>query len=43
MLGMFLLPAFIRLGPEYQDLLSPCDGMYVCTEDFGLYSHLKEF
>ena len=32
MLGVFLLPAFIRLGHEYQDLLSLCDGMHVCTD-----------
>ena len=27
MLGVFLLPAFTRLGHESQDLLSPCDEM----------------
>ena len=32
MLGMFLLPAFTRLGHERQDLLSPCDEMHVCTD-----------
>ena len=32
MLGVFLLPEFIRLGDEFQDLLSPCDGMHVCTD-----------
>ena len=32
MLGVFLLLAFARLGHECQDLLSPCDGMYVCTD-----------
>ena len=32
MLGVFLLPAFTRLGHEHQDLLSPCDGMHVCTD-----------
>ena len=31
MLGVFLLPAFTRLGHERQDLLSPCDEMHVCT------------
>ena len=31
MLGVFLLPEFTRLAYECQDLLSPCDGMYVCT------------
>ena len=29
-LGVFLLPAFIRLGHECQDLLSACDGTHVC-------------
>ena len=32
MLGVFLLPALTRLGHERQDLLSPCDGMHVCTD-----------
>ena len=32
MLGVFLLLAFTRLGHECQDLLSLCDGMYVCTD-----------
>ena len=32
MLGVFLLPAFTRLGHERQDLLSPCDWMHVCTD-----------
>ena len=40
-LGVFLLPAFTRLGHERQDLLSPCDEMH--TLDLGLYSHPKEF
>ena len=31
-LGVFLLPAFTRLGHECQDLLSPCDGMHVFTD-----------
>ena len=31
-LGVFLLPAFTRLGHEYQDLLSLCDEMHVCTD-----------
>ena len=43
MLGVFLLLAFTCLGHERQDLLSPCDGMHVCTDDLGLCSHLKEF
>ena len=41
-LGVFLLPAFIHLGHECQDLLSLCDGMHVCRLDLGLYSHPKE-
>ena len=32
MLGVFLLPAFTRLGHECQDLLSPCDEVHVCTD-----------
>ena len=32
MLGVFLLPAFTHLGHECQDLLSPCNGMHVCTD-----------
>ena len=32
MLGVFLLPAFTRLGNECQDLSSPCDRMHVCTD-----------
>ena len=31
-LGVYLLPAFTRLGHERQDLLSPCDEMHVCTD-----------
>ena len=31
-LGVFLLPAFTRLGHERQDLLSPCDGIHACTD-----------
>ena len=31
-LGVFLLPAFTRLGHERRDLLSPCDEMHVCTD-----------
>ena len=32
LLGVFLLPAFTRLGHECQDLLSPCDEMHMCTD-----------
>ena len=30
LLGVFLLPAFTRLGHIRQELLSPCNGMLVC-------------
>ena len=47
MLGVFLLPAFTRLGHERQDLLSPCDEIIIIIImhrlDLGLYSHPKEF
>ena len=32
MLGVFLLPALTRPGHDCQDLLSPCDGMYVSSD-----------
>ena len=38
MLGVFLLPAFTRLGHDCQDLLSPCDGMHVCTDKNSIYT-----
>ena len=46
MLGVLLLPVFTRLGHECQDLLSPRDGMHVCTEFFfffgnGVKTHLN--
>ena len=31
MLGVFFLPASTSLGHECEDLLSPCDGVYVCS------------
>ena len=42
MLGVFLLPAFTRLGHECQDLLSSCDEMHVHRLDLGLHSHPRE-
>ena len=42
MLSVFLLPAFTRLGHEYQDLLSPCDGMHVCTELTSVYTLIQK-
>ena len=32
MLGVFFVGTFTRLGYEYEDLLSSCDGMHVCTD-----------
>ena len=37
-LGVFLLPAFTYLEHDCQDLLSPCDGMHVCTENTSVYT-----
>ena len=32
MLNVVLVSVFTRLGHKCQDLLSPCDGMHVCTD-----------
>ena len=42
MLDEFLLPAFIRLGHECQDLLSPRDGMHVCTDSTSVYALIRK-
>ena len=42
MLGVVLLPAFIRLGHERQGLLSLCDGMHVCTSQILIYSLIRK-
>ena len=42
MLGVFLLPAFTLLGHECQDLLSPCDGMRVCTDWTSVYTVIRK-
>ena len=42
MLGVFLLPAFTRLGHECQNLLSPCDGMHVCTDQTSVYTLIRK-
>ena len=42
MLGVFLLPAFTRLWHECQDLLSPCDGMHVCTDYTSVYTLIQK-
>ena len=41
-LGVFLLPAFTRLGHECQDLLSPCDEMHVCTDYTSVYTLIRK-
>ena len=41
-LGVFLLPAFTRLGHERQDLLSPCDEMHVCTDYTSAYTLIQK-
>ena len=40
-LGVFLLPAFTRLGHERQDLLSPCDKMHVCKDQTSVYTLIR--
>ena len=42
MLGVFLLPALTRSGHEYQDLLSPCNGMHVCTGETMVYTLIRK-
>ena len=42
MLDVFLLPAFTRLGHECQDLLSPSEGMYVCTDYASGYALIQK-
>ena len=42
MLGMFLLPAFTRLGHECPDLLSPCDGIHVCKDWTSVYTLIRK-
>ena len=42
MLGVFLLPAFIRLGHECQDLWSLCNGMHACTDYTWVYTLIRK-
>ena len=42
MLGVFLLPAFPRLGRECQDLWSSYDGMHVCTDKTSVYTVIRK-
>ena len=42
MLGVYLLPAFTRLGHECQDLLSLCDGMHACTDWTSVYTLIQK-
>ena len=41
MLDAFLLPAFARQGHECQDLMSPLDGMPVCTDYTSVYALIR--
>ena len=41
-LGVFVLPAFTRLGHERQDLLSPCDEMHVCTDQTSVFTLIRK-
>ena len=41
-LDVFLWPALIRVGNECQDLLSPCDGMHVCTDKTSVYTLIRK-
>ena len=41
MLGVFLLLVFTRLGHGCQDLLSPCDGMHVCTDKTLVFTLIR--
>ena len=38
----FFLPAFTRLGQELQDLLSPCEGLHVCTDSTSVYTPIRK-
>ena len=42
MLDVFLLPAFTRLGHEWQDRFSPCDWMHVCTDQTWVYTLIRK-
>ena len=42
MLGVFLLPIFTHLGHECQDLLSPWDGMHMCTDKTAIYTLIQK-
>ena len=41
-LGVFLLPAFTRLGHECQDVLCPRYGMHVCTDYTTVYTLIRK-
>ena len=42
MLVVVLLPAFTHLANECQDLLSPCNGMHVCTDKTWVYTPIQK-
>ena len=42
MLGVFLLPTFTRKGLECQELLIPCDGVHVCTNQTSVNTLIRK-
>ena len=42
MVGVFLLPAFTHQGHERHDLLSLCDGIYVCADQTSVYTLVRK-
>ena len=42
MLELLLLPAFIRLGHERQDLLSPCNEIHAFTDYTSIYTLIQK-
>ena len=41
-LGVFLFLAFTRLRHDCQGLLSPCNGMHVCTDKTSVYTLIRK-
>ena len=39
---MIWWPASTRLGHKCQDLLSPCDGIHVCTDETSVYTFIQK-
>ena len=38
-----MFAAFTRLGCGFHDLLHPCDGMHVCTDQTSVYTLIQKF